>query len=126
MISHVTLHVADIDTSKELYEKMLAPLGYAKTAQMDEWKVVGMGVNGVSDLWLVGDAAGTPPGHIAFGADSKDAVQGAYDAALSAGAKDNGAPGYRKDYSPSYYAAFVHDLDGHNIEFVFNDPSPTE
>jgi catechol 2,3-dioxygenase-like lactoylglutathione lyase family enzyme len=126
MIAHVTLHVSDIDKSKEFYGKMLAPLGYAQTAQFDEWKVVGMGVGGISDLWLVGDAAGTPPGHIAFSAKNKDEVQKAYDAGIAAGAKDNGAPGYRKDYSAGYYAAFVHDLDGHNIEFIFNDPSPSE
>jgi catechol 2,3-dioxygenase-like lactoylglutathione lyase family enzyme len=124
MIDHVTLHVQDIDASKKFYTEALKPLGYAPTTEMPEYKVVGFGVDGKSDLWLVGDAAGTPPGHIAFIAHDADSVQKFYDAALAAGGTDNGAPGYRKDYSPGYYAAFVHDLDGHNIEVVFKDPNP--
>lgn len=126
MIDHLTLHVSDIDTSKKFYAEALKPLGYAQTNEMAEWKVVGFGIDGKSDLWLVGDAAGTPAGHIAYSVTSKDDVQAFYDAALAAGGKDNGAPGYRKDYTPGYYAAFIIDPDGHNIEAVFMDPSPTE
>jgi predicted lactoylglutathione lyase len=48
-------------------------------------------------------------------------VDAFYEAALAAGAKDNGAPGYRTEYWPGYYAAFVHDADGHNVEVVFYD-----
>lgn len=125
MIDHLTLHVKDIDTSKEFYSKALAPLGYAQTSEMPEYKVTGYGVEGKSDIWLVGDAAGTPPGHVAFVAHDADSVDAFYDAAIAAGGKDNGAPGYRKDYSPGYYAAFVYDPDGHNIEVVFHDPNPT-
>jgi predicted lactoylglutathione lyase len=51
-------------------------------------------------------------------------VQKFYDAALAAGGTDNGAPGYRKEYTPGYYAAFVTDPDGHNIEALFIDPNP--
>jgi predicted lactoylglutathione lyase len=87
--------------------------------------VVGMGVNGISDLWLIGDGA-KQEGHVAFTANDKESVQKFYDAGLASGGSDNGAPGYRKDYTPGYYAAFVKDPDGHNIELVFMDPSPTE
>jgi predicted lactoylglutathione lyase len=123
MLSHITLHVNDIDKSKEFYTKALAPLGYAKTSEMPEWKVVGIGVDGKSDTWLVGDGAKQET-HVAYSAMDKESVQKFYDEALAAGGKDNGAPGYRKDYTPGYYAAFVHDLDGHNIEVVFMDPNP--
>ena len=125
MIDHTTLHVNDWDKSKEFYSKALAPLGYTQTSEFAEWKVTGYGVNGKSDLWLVADGA-DKAGHIAFTATDKDGVQGFYDAALASGGKDNGAPGYRKDYSPGYYAAFVHDPDGHNIEVVFHDSAPAE
>jgi catechol 2,3-dioxygenase-like lactoylglutathione lyase family enzyme len=124
MIDHVTLHVNDWDTSKDFYAKALAPLGYAQTSEFEEWKVTGYGVNGKSDLWIVADGA-DKPGHIAFIASNKDQVQQFYDAALASGGKDNGAPGYRKDYSPGYYAAFAYDPNGHNIEVLFHDPSPS-
>ncbi len=60
--------------------------------------------------------------HIAFEAKSQHEVKAFHKAALAAGAKDNGAPGYR-DYSPGYYAAFAYDPHGHNIEAVWYDPS---
>ena len=59
--------------------------------------------------------------HLAFEAKSKDEVHAFYQTALEAGGRDNGGPGYRKDYWPGYYAAFVYDLDGHNIEAVWYD-----
>jgi predicted lactoylglutathione lyase len=61
------------------------------------------------------------PAHLAFQTSSGRKVDQFYAAALAAGAKDNGAPGYR-DYSPGYYAAFVFDPDGNNIEAVWYDP----
>ncbi len=123
MIDHITLHVADYLKSKDFYTAALKPLGYEPTMTAEEWKLVGFGINGKSDLWIVGDAAGTPPSHIGYEATSKEMVQEFYDAAMAAGAKDNGAPGYREEYTPGYYAAFVLDLDGHNIEAVFRDPT---
>jgi catechol 2,3-dioxygenase-like lactoylglutathione lyase family enzyme len=125
MIDHTTLHVSDWDKSKDFYSKTLAPLGYTQTSEFAEWKVTGYGIGGKSDLWIVADGP-DKPGHIAFTASSKEEVQKAYDAGLASGGKDNGAPGYRKDYAPGYYAAFLHDPDGHNIEVVFHDPAPTE
>ena len=125
MIAHAMLHVSDIDTSKDFYTKTLGPLGYSILSEFPEWKVVGLGENGNSDMWIVGDGA-EKPSHVAFAASDKDAVQQFYDAGLAAGGSDNGAPGYRKDYAPGYYAAFVKDPDGHNIEAVFMDPHPAE
>lgn len=59
------------------------------------------------------------PTHVAFHAESKEAVQKFYDAGLAAGGKDNGKPGFRLNYSPDYYAAFVYDPDGNNIEACY-------
>lgn len=60
--------------------------------------------------------------HIAFSADSKEMVQSFYETAIALGAKCNGPPGLRPHYEPDYYAAFVFDLDGHNIEAVYSPP----
>jgi len=123
MIDHALVHVNDIEKSTVFYLSALAPLGYVQTNAFPEWKVVGMGVEGKSDLWLVGDG-GDKPGHVAFVAHDREQVQAFFDAARAAGGTDNGAPGYRKEYSPGYYAAFVRDPDGHNVEVVFHDPDP--
>jgi catechol 2,3-dioxygenase-like lactoylglutathione lyase family enzyme len=122
MINHVALHVNDIDASKDFYAKALAPLGYVLTLDLTEHKVAGLGADGKTDLALFGDGT-KQAGHIAFTASNKKVVDGVYSAALAAGGKDNGAPGYRKDHEPGYYAAFVRDPSGHNIEVVFMDPA---
>jgi len=74
-----------------------------------------------TDFWIAKNEKGVIPLHMAFEAKNKAEVDAFYKAALAAGAKDNGAPGYRKDYWPGYYAAFIHDADNHNIEAVFYD-----
>ena len=125
MIDHTGFHVNDIEASKRFYDKALAPLGYSMLTEFPEWKVAGYGANGKSDLWIVGDGCKQQE-HVAFAATDKDGVQQFHEAGLAAGGTDNGAPGYRKDYAPGYYAAFVKDPDGHNIEVVFHDPSPSE
>ena len=125
MIDHTGFHVADIERSKEFYGKALAPLGYSLVHEMPEWKVAGYGEGGKADFWLVGDGA-EKPSHVAFRATNKESVEKFYEAGMAAGGTDNGAPGYRKEYTPGYYAAFVKDPDGHNIEVVFHDPNPSE
>jgi len=124
MIDHSGFHVSDIEKSKAFYEKALAPLGYAVISEFPEWKVVGLGVGGKSDFWLVGDGA-DHPNHIAFAAASKEVVDAFYTAGIANGGTDNGAPGYRQNYTAGYYAAFVKDVDGHNVEAVFHDPNPS-
>jgi predicted lactoylglutathione lyase len=88
---------------------------------MEHGEAAGFNDGKNTDLWIATNERGVIPTHVAFAAASKEQVQRFYDAALGAGAADNGAPGYRKEYWPGYYAAFVHDLDGHNIEAVFFD-----
>ena len=114
--AHVGFAVKDISKSKEFYSKALAPLGVETTGEGDGW--VAFGNEGRNGLWI--GTFGTPPGpiHFAFEADTRDQVDAFYKAALAAGGADNGAPGIRENYAPDYYAAFVHDPDGHNVEAV--------
>ena len=124
MIDHVSLHVGDIETSKEFFSKALKPLDYSLKMEFPEYKVAGFASGGKTDFWLNGSGANQTT-HVAFAAADKTAVEAFYESGLAAGGKDNGKPGYRKDYSPGYYAAFLLDPDGHNIEVVFHDPSVT-
>jgi catechol 2,3-dioxygenase-like lactoylglutathione lyase family enzyme len=117
MIAHTSLAVSDYQKSKTFYRKALAPLGYKNNMEFGDAAGFNDGKN--TDFWIAkGPVA---PTHLAFEARSKSEVDEFYQAALAAGAKDNGGPGYRPEYWPGYYAAFVHDLDGHNIEAVWYD-----
>jgi catechol 2,3-dioxygenase-like lactoylglutathione lyase family enzyme len=83
----------------------------------------GFGVGGKPDLWIGGEGGLQRPIHIAIAAPNRTAVDAFHRAALAAGGKDNGAPGLRPHYHPNYYAAFVLDPDGHNIEAVSHAPA---
>ncbi len=122
MIDHTSVAVSDYEKSKELYTAMLAPLGYSLVMDIPEYQAAGFGEGDRRDFWLaaVEKSAGV---HVAFSSTSAEQVQAFYDAALAAGATDNGAPGYREMYAQNYYGAFVHDFDGNNIEAVWRDPS---
>jgi len=122
MIDHVGFPVSDYARSKVFYEKALAPLGYTliKEVQQNQYdaKAAGFGANGKPDFWIGGEGGLNKPLHIAIATKDRAAVDAFYQAALAAGAKDNGAPGVRAHYHPNYYGAFVLDPDGHNIEAV--------
>ena len=120
MIAHTGLAVRDFRAAKRFYERALAPLGYA--AKMEAGASAGFNDGKNTDFWI-GEGKTVEPTHVAFEAKSKDEVEAFYRAALAAGATDNGGPGYRRQYWPGYYAAFVHDPDGHNIEAVWYDYS---
>ena len=117
MIAHTTLTVSNYPKSKSFYSKVLKPLGYRRNMEFGEASGLNDGKN--TDFWISKERTIVPT-HLAFEAASRAQVQAFYKAALAAGAKDNGKPGYR-DYWPGYYAAFVHDPDGHNIEAVWYD-----
>jgi catechol 2,3-dioxygenase-like lactoylglutathione lyase family enzyme len=119
MIAHTTLQVSNYGRSKAFYTAALAPLGYRNNMESGESAGFNDGKN--TDFWISKEATLVPT-HLAFETDSRSKVEAFHRAALAAGAKDNGGPGYR-DYSPGYYAAFVLDPDGHNIEAVWYDPS---
>jgi len=117
MIAHTSLPVSDYEKSKAFYIEALAPLGYENNMEFGEAAGFNDGKN--TDFWIV-KLDPIVPVHLAFEAKSKSEVEAFYRAALAAGATDNGGPGYR-DYWPGYYAAFVYDRDGHNIEAVWYD-----
>ena len=121
MISHASVPVAEYEKSRELYTSMLAPLGYVLQMDMEEYKVAGFAHNGAADFWIGQKELPSPGVHIAFAAANKEEVDAFHAVALAAGAEDNGAPAIRKEYSDGYYAAFVHDFDGNNIEAVWMD-----
>jgi predicted lactoylglutathione lyase len=119
MIAHVSLPVSDFQKSKTFYLKALTPLGYRNNMEYGEAAGFNDGKN--TDFWISKETSIVPT-HVAFEASSAQQVTQFYKAALAAGGKDNGAPGYR-DYWPGYYAAFVHDPDGNNVEAVWYDYS---
>jgi predicted lactoylglutathione lyase len=87
-----------------------------------DFDVAGLGSDGKPFFWLAGGGKTTPSVHIAFAADSRAEVDAFYQAAIAAGGKDNGKPGIRAQYHPTYYGAFVLDVDGHNVEAVCHKP----
>ncbi len=120
MIDHLTLKVRDLARAKAFYVAALKPLGYE--ILMEYPGGLGLGAEKKPDLWLAQDPENVRPIHLAFVAPSRQAVDAFHAAALAAGAKDNGKPGIRQDYHPTYYAAFVLDDNGHNIEAVIHRP----
>jgi catechol 2,3-dioxygenase-like lactoylglutathione lyase family enzyme len=120
IIDHIGFGVADFDKSKQFYIKCLAPLGI--TLLHEENDSVGFGKNHKAVYWFGPRHEPCQKMHVAFVAESRAQVDEFYQAALAAGGKDNGAPGIREIYHPTYYGAFVLDPDGHNIEAVCHNP----
>ena len=122
MIDHMTLNVADFASCIAFYEKVLAPLGIKVLMRFGRditgsYEFAGLGRE-KPFLWLSDAGKTEPPMHIAIRAESHEEVDAFYKAAIAAGGKDNGAPGLRPHYHPSYYGAFVLDPEGHNLEAV--------
>jgi catechol 2,3-dioxygenase-like lactoylglutathione lyase family enzyme len=124
MIDHVGFAVGDAERSRLFYQAALAPIGITllRTVTPDQTEaggtVHGFGRDGKAFFW-VGDKETVGEGtHVAFAVRSRDEVDAFHAAALEAGGRDNGAPGLRPHYAPDYYAAFILDPDGNNIEAV--------
>jgi len=115
MLDHVSLRVSDYERSKRFFAGALAPLGY-KVLMEFQGSAAGLGADR-PDFWIAGGATGGPV-HVAFASPDRPTVDAFYRAAIAAGGRDNGAPGLRPEYHPSYYGAFVLDPDGNNIESV--------
>jgi catechol 2,3-dioxygenase-like lactoylglutathione lyase family enzyme len=126
MLDHIGIKVADLAKSKAFYSKALEPIGYGVIMELGPelglgYVGVGFGKDGKPDFWL-GEGPKSGPLHVAFAVKTRAEVDAFHRAAMSAGAKDNGAPGVREHYHPSYYGAFVFDPDGNNLEVVCHKP----
>ncbi len=131
MIDHFTLPVSNLEKSKAFYLGALAPLGLSLKADYSpeacgfasEAEMAGIpGEHGIG-FWIVTSPKKIviPSGqHLAFRAPSRLAVDAFHMIGLSSGGTDNGPPGVREKYHPSYYAAFVIDPDGHKLEAVYH------
>jgi catechol 2,3-dioxygenase-like lactoylglutathione lyase family enzyme len=112
----VILNVSDYARSKAFYSAALETLGYRVVMDMESFGV-GFGPEQKPIFWVARrDPVG--PAHVAFTAPDRATVDAFHAAGLAAGGTDNGPPGIREHYHPTYYAAFVLDPDGHNIEAV--------
>jgi catechol 2,3-dioxygenase-like lactoylglutathione lyase family enzyme len=117
MYDHIGLSVKDLGASVRFYQAALASLGIVLCSRDESG--AGFGPPGQPSLWLTVAKGGAPAAtHVAFRAAQRAAVDRFHAAGLDAGGRDNGKPGPRLDYSPTYYAAFLHDPDGNNIEAV--------
>jgi len=120
MLHHVSLGVTDLERSASFYDAALAALGYMRV--WTDKSAIGYGSKGGGDklaIKLRERAQAPGPGfHVALAAPSREAVDAFHAAALAHGGRDNGAPGLRPHYGPNYYAAFVIDPDGNNVEAV--------
>ena len=127
MIDHTGFNVTNLELSRAFYLKALAPLGYGIALEFEG--AAGFGAREAAgddpggDFWISAGEPQTPRTHVAFRAANKEQVAGFYRAALEAGGKDNGPPGPRPHYHEGYYAAFVLDPDGYNVEAVFHGES---
>lgn len=124
VIDHLEISVKNAPLSLRFYQQALEPLGFRLIITQQSAKTrnggfrYGLGPQGYPRLWLHDNDATGAPLHLAFSADERGIVDQFWQQALLAGAKDNGAPGIRQHYHSNYYAAYVFDPDGNNLEVV--------
>ena len=122
IVDHVLFVVEDIDASRRLYTAALAPLGFVELyTQVD---CVSYGAEDLDDFTICQGEPVTTAAHVAFDADGREAVDAFFEAAVANGATVRGEPGVWTQYSERYYAAFVNDLHGNNVEAVWHAPEP--
>src|SRR5262249_3641513 len=122
MFDHIGLNVMDYAKSRAFYERALAPLGYHVVMASDERKGAGFGHDDKPEFWVSERAPVGTGTHVAFSCAERATVDAVFAAAIEAGGRDDGWPGLREHYHPTYYAAFVIDPDGNNIEAVCHRP----
>jgi catechol 2,3-dioxygenase-like lactoylglutathione lyase family enzyme len=117
MYDHIGLKVNDIDASVRFYTAVLATLGHVLCSRYEAG--ASFGPPGEPALWLHPAKGSMGPGvHVAFSAPDRAAVDRFHRDGVEAGGRDHGAPGLRTEYNPNYYAAFLLDPDGNNVEAV--------
>ena len=124
IINHIEFPVADAARSRRFYEAVMEPLGLSLVISIVPGRTAhggarhGFGKNGYPSLWVHEEAGAKRPIHVAFTAENRETVRAFHAAALANGGTDNGAPGIRERYHANYFAAYVLDPDGNNIEAV--------
>ncbi len=118
MIDHITIATKDVEKSKAFYELAFRPLGYEVSfGEENTFWAFQLDNNALFEIRAARDNEHPVTStHVAFRVEGKSKVDEFYRAALNAGGKDNGRPGFRPQYREGYYACFIYDLDGHNIE----------
>jgi catechol 2,3-dioxygenase-like lactoylglutathione lyase family enzyme len=124
IVDHVLFVVEDLAASRRLYTAALAPLGFVELHVQDDG--VHYGAEGLDDFAIYRGSPVTTTSHVAFAAEDRTAVDLFFDAAIENGATVRGEPGVWTQYSDAYYAAFVNDLHGNNVEAVCHSPAPVE
>ena len=124
LLDHVSLPVRRFATARKFYEAALGAIGMK--VNMEFADAVGMGSKTQKIFWLGKHAKAGGGAHFAFSVEHREEVDAFHAAALAAGGTDNGPPGLRPSYGPNYYAAFVHDPEGNNIEVVCYAKGPAK
>jgi catechol 2,3-dioxygenase-like lactoylglutathione lyase family enzyme len=115
-LDHISAPVRDLKAARKFYEAALGAIGM--NINMDVGEAFGMGSKKQNIFWLARDKKAGGGGHYAFQVEHPEEVDAFYEAAMDAGGRDNGKPGPRPNYGTNYYAAFVKDREGNNIEVV--------
>ena len=122
MLDHLGINVSDYERSRAFYERALAPLGYELLMEPVP-RFWGFGRDQKPTFWITDQREPASENvHVAFAAPDRSTVDAFHAAALEAGGTDNGEPGVREIYHPTYYGAFVRDPDGNNVEAVCHRP----
>ena len=122
IVDHVLFVVEDLGASRRLYTAALAPLGIVELHVQSD--CISYGREDLDDFTICRGSPVTTAAHVAFDADSREQVDGFYEEAVANGGTTRGEPGVWTAYSERYYAAFVNDLHGNNVEAVFHSPEP--
>lgn len=122
VVDHVLFVVEDLDASRRLFTAALAPLGYVELHVQEDG--AHYGAEGFDDFAIYRGSPVTTAAHVAFEAAGRDAVDAFFEAAVANDATPRGEPGVWPQYSERYYAAFVNDLHGNNVEAVWHAPEP--
>lgn len=121
MIDHVTIKVSNLERSRQFYEKAFEPLDYQLAFGKEKvFYAFDLGKGFLFEIAQHASKENLTSVHVAFRAPSQEKVKAFYQSALAAGGIDNGAPGPRPNYTENYYACFILDPDGHNIEAMFD------
>jgi catechol 2,3-dioxygenase-like lactoylglutathione lyase family enzyme len=116
VLAHAAVNVTDFEAAKRFYLGALEPLGYRVVYEEPDALAYFADAKGLD--FGIGRRGPVGGAHVAFDCGDRETVDAFYEAALASGGRDNGGPGLRPQYDANYYAAYVLDPDGNNVEAV--------